>query len=390
MSFVNFSTKEITSKIVYYGPGLCGKTTTLQYIYDSIVPENKGQIVSLATDVDRTIYFDFLPLKLGKIQNFSVRIQLYTVPGQVRYNSTRKLVLSGTDGVVFVADSQRELLEENVQSHKNLIENLRELGLTLGSIPHILQYNKRDLPNIATVEALNRSLNPDRAPGFETCATTGEGVLEGLKAISKLVMQDLSRKGVINKRRAAPRERSTRTDVVLRPMVGGGALAGLHTVVEEYDDPFFKKAAEELDEPPAVNIGGPVAPPAPAGTLPGEEPFDLDGAARRRALSHTLSFSEIFDDPELGNRLLALEERVHAGEVAAIQKMAREFFYTLIEDERHFPPDMTESSRISMLGLSLRKYAHFYRLLSQPALNPQESLFLLHFLVDVHFGKGMP
>src|SRR5436190_7862691 len=152
MSFVNFSTKEITSKIVYYGPGLCGKTTTLQYIYDSVVPENKGQIVSLATDVDRTIYFDFLPLKLGKIQNFSVRIQLYTVPGQVRYNSTRKLVLSGTDGVVFVADSQRELMEENLKSHKHLVENLKEHGLSLKGIPHILQYNKRDLPALATVD----------------------------------------------------------------------------------------------------------------------------------------------------------------------------------------------------------------------------------------------
>ena len=140
MAFVNFSTREITAKIVYYGPGLCGKTTTLQYIFDSIVPENKGEMVSLATDVDRTIYFDFLPLKLGKIQNFDVRIQLYTVPGQVKYNATRKLVLKGVDGIVFVADSIADRRENNIISLNNLIENLQFYDIDIADIPIVFQY----------------------------------------------------------------------------------------------------------------------------------------------------------------------------------------------------------------------------------------------------------
>jgi hypothetical protein len=384
MSFVNFSTKEITSKIVYYGPGLCGKTTTLQYVYDSIVPENKGQIVSLATDVDRTIYFDFLPLKLGKIQSFTVRIQLYTVPGQVRYNSTRKLVLSGTDGVVFVADSQRDLMEENAKSHRNLIENLREHGLSLRSLPHIFQYNKRDLPRIAPVEELNRSLNGYKAPWFETCATTGEGVLEGLKAISRQVMQDLNRKGVVSRRRLA-HYRGSRTDTLLRPLVGltdDVTGDGAARMVEEYEDPAFRDPAD-----PAV--GTELVPERPSVEEAAQEL--LEGAERRRrAIAHTLSFSTVFDDQAAAERMLALEERVHAGDWAQVQKLAREAFYRLIEDESHFPPDMTESARMSMMGISLRKYAHFYRILSQGSLTRQEALFLLHFLVDVHFGKGMP
>jgi len=373
MSFVNFSTKEITSKIVYYGPGLCGKTTTLQYIYDSIVPENKGQMVSLATDVDRTIYFDFLPLKLGKIQDFSVRIQLYTVPGQVRYNSTRKLVLSGTDGVVFIADSQRDLLDEDSKSHKNLMDNLEEQGLTLEGLPHIMQFNKRDLPKLSTVPALNEKLNPFNAPHFETCATTGEGVLEGLKTISKLVMQDLSRKGIVNKKRVRSfRGGLSRTDTMLRPLVGPATDAaralGSAIAFEVYEDRGEIDASDV--EPVALPAGEPARP--------------------RLSASHAISFAPGFEEQDEAGMMISLEKAVADADGSKVQKLARELFLRLIEDERFFPPDMTESARISMLGISLRKYAHFYRLLSQGSLTPPESLFLMHFVVDVHFGKGMP
>lgn len=377
MSFVNFSTKEITSKIVYYGPGLCGKTTTLQYIYDSIVPENKGQMVSLATDVDRTIYFDFLPLKLGKIQDFSVRIQLYTVPGQVRYNSTRKLVLSGTDGVVFVTDSQADLLDENTKSYKNLIDNLKEHGLSLSAVPHILQFNKRDLPRLRSVDELDKGLNQFHAPYFETCATTGEGVLEGLKTISKLVMQDLNRKGVVNKKRVKSINSPgvNRTDWIQRPMVGRAATLG--------EDSLFGRPSEALAEDDGDDIA--------ADLFDGIATTEAnDRRGRERAPNHTISFAALFDEPEAATRIVALERSVDANDAAQVQKLARESFLYLIEDSRFFPPDMTESSRISMLGVSLRKYAHFYRLLSQVGLNRSEALFLLHFVIDVHFGKGMP
>lgn len=168
MSSINFATKEISVKIVFYGPGLCGKTTTLQSIYQAIKPERRPQMVSLATDVDRTIYFDFLPVNAYKIGDFIVRLQLYTVPGQVFYNSTRKLVLNGVDGVVFVADSQAAALDDNKESLMNLAENLRELGMSIERVPYVLQYNKRDLPNVMSVEELNKELNQAGAPSFST------------------------------------------------------------------------------------------------------------------------------------------------------------------------------------------------------------------------------
>ncbi|MCI0447115.1 hypothetical protein L0152_28400, partial [bacterium] len=177
MAFVNFATREITAKIVYYGPGLGGKTTSLQFIHNNLAPENKGKMISLATEEDRTIYFDFLPLNLGKIQDFAVRVQLYTVPGQVRYNATRKLVLRGSDGLVFVADAQRLKKLGNLESFNNMEENLRELGKDLKDLPHSLQFNKMDLPDVMTSEEMNQILNRYNVPFFETVATTGIGVL---------------------------------------------------------------------------------------------------------------------------------------------------------------------------------------------------------------------
>jgi len=193
MAFINHSAKEINCKLVYYGPGLCGKTTNLQYIYNKTNPELKGKMISLATETDRTLYFDFLPLNLGSIRGFKVRFQLYTVPGQVFYNASRKLILKGADGVVFVADSQTARFEANLESLLNLRENLEENNLKLENIPYVLQLNKRDLPDITPVGDMVQSLRFKGEPFFEAVATDGDGVFETLKACAKQVLGKLSR-----------------------------------------------------------------------------------------------------------------------------------------------------------------------------------------------------
>lgn len=193
MSFINYSSREINCKIVYYGPGLCGKTTNLQYIYKKTNPEAKGKMISLATETERTLFFDFLPLSLGDIRGFRTRFHLYTVPGQVFYDASRKLILKGVDGVVFVADSQIERFEANLESYDNLRINLKEQGYEIETVPLVVQYNKRDLPNVSSLEELRKALNKRRAPDFEAVATTGFGVFETLKAIAKLVLIELKK-----------------------------------------------------------------------------------------------------------------------------------------------------------------------------------------------------
>jgi signal recognition particle receptor subunit beta len=195
MSFINYSSREINCKIVYYGPGLCGKTTNLQHIYQKTNPDVKGKMISLATETERTLFFDFLPLALGEIRGFKTRFHLYTVPGQVFYDASRKLILKGVDGVVFVADSQIERMEANIESLDNLKVNLKEQGYDLAKIPYVIQYNKRDVPNAAPLAELRRLLNPAGAPEFEACATTGQGVFETLKAVAKGVLTDLKKMG---------------------------------------------------------------------------------------------------------------------------------------------------------------------------------------------------
>ncbi len=194
MAFINYSAREINCKLVYYGPGLCGKTSNLKYIYERTSPQARGRMISLATETERTLFFDFLPLALGEIRGFKTRFHLYTVPGQVFYDASRKLILKGVDGIVFVADSQEERFEANLESLDNLKANLRDQQMELDQIPWVLQYNKRDLANVVEVEELRRALNPTgRVPDFEASAATGKGVFETVKVLAKLVLNDLRR-----------------------------------------------------------------------------------------------------------------------------------------------------------------------------------------------------
>ena len=194
MSLVNYSTREITSKIVYYGPGRSGKTTNLQYIHGQVPEDRRGRMVSLATETDRTLFFDFLPLDLGTISGFQTRFQLYTVPGQVYYDATRKLVLQGADGVVFVADSQRSQRDENIESFRNLQVNLLDQGVDPRTIPIVLQYNKRDLPDVMSLEAMDDLLNYRDLPRFEAEALAGAGVFDTLRGISSEVLKRLAQR----------------------------------------------------------------------------------------------------------------------------------------------------------------------------------------------------
>lgn len=195
MTFINYASREINCKIVYYGPGLCGKTTNLQYIYDKTNPNAKGKLISLATETDRTLFFDFLPLELGTVRGFKTRFHLYTVPGQVFYDASRKLILKGVDGVIFVADSQTERMDANMESIDNLVVNLKTQGYDLLSIPYVLQLNKRDLPNVVSAEEMKRLLVRKAVPEptFDAVASKGIGVFETLKGVAKLVLSELTK-----------------------------------------------------------------------------------------------------------------------------------------------------------------------------------------------------
>ncbi|MGI9104746.1 MAG: GTP-binding protein [Pyrinomonadaceae bacterium] len=191
MTFINYASREINCKIVYYGPGLCGKTTNLQYIYDSTAPASKGKLISLATETDRTLFFDFMPLELGTVRGFKTRFHLYTVPGQVFYDASRKLILKGVDGVVFVADSQEERMDANIEALYNLEENLKANGYDLLKLPYVLQLNKRDLPNVIPPEEIVAELRRKDETVHEAIAYKGDGVFDTLKSVAKQVLTEL-------------------------------------------------------------------------------------------------------------------------------------------------------------------------------------------------------
>jgi len=208
MAVINYLKKEISAKIVYYGPSLCGKTTNIQSIYAGIKPEQKGKLVSLATEADRTLFFDFLPIEIANVRGFKTRLHFYTVPGQVYYNSTRRAVLTGVDGIVFVADSQRDKMEENIESLNNLEENLNYYGKSIKTLPLVIQFNKRDLNEVMSVAEMNQILNPSGFPSCEAVAPTGEGVLETLTLITKMVLQHIEKGASPQQQRQQPAEPS--------------------------------------------------------------------------------------------------------------------------------------------------------------------------------------
>ena len=190
---INFASKEVNCKVVYYGPGMSGKTTNLEIVHQKAPEEHKGDLTSISTDGDRTLFFDFMPLDLGKIAGMQTKFQLYTVPGQVYYNSTRKLVLQGVDGVIFVADSDPTKMDENIESYQNLIDNLEEYGKDVRELPHVIQYNKRDLPNALSVEEADKQLNRFGVPTFEAVANSGEGVFPTLKTLAGMVLESINK-----------------------------------------------------------------------------------------------------------------------------------------------------------------------------------------------------
>jgi len=253
MALFNYATKEITIKIVYYGPGLSGKTTNLQYLHSILTPETRGKLLSLATETDRTLFFDFLPIELGKIRDFSVRFQLYTVPGQVRYNATRRLVLRGADAIVFVADSQRTMNEENIESLKNMRENLISNNINPDNIPLILQYNKRDLPNILSIDEMNKDLNKDGKYKYEeSIAIAGKGVKESFQHITEFAIKDIQEKYSIEVKTPNKSDKITEAEIpaekaaisVVNKPVSGEPATAIPTIESyRYDSPEIVEAS---------------------------------------------------------------------------------------------------------------------------------------------------
>ncbi len=258
MAFFNYSTMQMTAKIVYYGPGLCGKTTNLQYIYEHTTGDSRGEMVSLETQTDRTLFFDLLPMEVGSVAGFKTRIQLYTVPGQVFYNTTRKLVLKGVDGVVFVADSQRPMIGANQEAMENLSENLTSLGLSLDTIPLVLQFNKRDLPDIVPAEELRAVLHRSSWPVFEASAIAGTGVIETLRGISKLTLLSL------RKQLESSAAASEATARVAEGHASTAAAPQPKPAVQPPSPPPSPKPAPRAPAPTAVSAPTPDPAPPPA------------------------------------------------------------------------------------------------------------------------------
>src|SRR5579863_2014469 len=260
MVFFNYSTMQMAAKVVYYGPGLCGKTTNLHYIYGHTTHDSRGEMVSLETETDRTLFFDLLPLDVGSIAGFNTRIQLYTVPGQVFYNTTRKLVLKGVDGVVFVIDSQRAMMQANLDSFRNLEENLAEMGLSVDSLPLVLQYNKRDLADIFSVDELNRSVNRQGWPWYEASAVAGQGVFETLKGISKHTLLALKKR--LGRSGADAPARLSAASHAGAPASSSGAAAG--AAGAQGNAGVAGGPGSQAARPAPIG-----APPAPIGASPG-------------------------------------------------------------------------------------------------------------------------
>lgn len=358
MSTINVAAKEISLKIVYYGPGLCGKTTSLKKVHEAIPSELRPKMVSLATDEDRTLYFDFLPVAAYKLGAYLIRLQLFTVPGQVYYNSTRKLVLKGADGVVFVADSQRSMTTGNHESIQNLDENLREWGLSLETMPHVFQWNKRDLPDIVAASALHKQLNRLDAPAFETVAARGQGIQDALKAITRLVVQDMKRQGVGAEAGSPPvssRENATRQ----------ATLPPAH-------------AAPPLPEPQARKTTQPPPPPAaPRSPMRNDAPWGV-------------SFAPLWQDARLSLLALELEALIRRADFRDAILKAAELMSEGVQARGGRPGD--EPLFLLLHGMSGPRYLRFCRLADkaqkgEPA-TAQDALFALHLVTELALGES--
>jgi mutual gliding-motility protein MglA len=369
VSSVNLYSREVSIKIVYYGPGLGGKTSSLQCIHRAIKPDARGQMVSLATGADRTLYFDFLPIKLPKLRGYTIRVQLYTVPGQVHYNSTRKLVLANADGLVFVADSQRARAQANVESFQNLVENLAEQGQSLTEIPHLLQYNKRDAPDLVSVDELNRELNPHGAPWFETSAATGQGIFEALKSITTLVLSDLRRRGIW---RAPP---------VATPDGEAGEERGelpllQRTPTAETADSIAASLQALADKREQQR---PVSPELPLQPLQPEKADATPPGAPASA-----SFAELLPPGAARNALASIEYMVQRSDYAAAISSAARLF-----DEGTFGGEVSAGEgpamRALQLGLRADRYLRFRESAGRAqsgSASSEDALFAVFFVVD--------
>ncbi len=349
MSSINHHTREINVKMVYYGPGLGGKTTSLQHIHRSLPDENRGEMVSLATAVDRTLFFDFLPVKLKKISGFTIRMSLYTVPGQVHYNATRKLVLQGADGVVFVADSQEARLIANVESLHNLDENLRGHGMNPQTVPLVLQYNKRDLPNIMSVEDLDQELRRRGEPRFETCALDGRGIFASLKAITREVLQDLKTKGIYREKaqsRPAP-EFGSAPEVA--PSVERTLVHALHTRTD-------LQAFSIKDERPEVSPRG-------------------------------LTLSDLWESVTDRDQILAMEGDIERGDYGSAVRRADGLLRDYVGVAGKDGSPLAEA--LLMVGVPGPYYSRLRGILRQAEPTKRDALFCLFFLTDVELRMKM-
>lgn len=342
MSVINHHTREITVKIVYYGPGLGGKTSSLQCLHQRLPDSQRGQLVSLATSVDRTLYFDFLPIKLPKMRGYNIRISLYTVPGQVHYNATRKLVLQGVDGVVFVADSQRLRREANIESLNNLADNLIAQGMDVVSTPLVLAYNKRDLDDLMDIESLQQELNPRSVPAFETCALDGRGIAEVLKTIIRTVLADLKSKGIY---KINP-EPSKNEELGQEPREAERSSAK-------------PQVSESIEEGLAQALREHQANPAPV----------------RR-----MSLGELWEREDGRAEILALEGDIEREDYLRAVRRAQGVLFGFLGQVEGSEGVVEE---LLVLGVHGPHYARFRQAVMNPAPQRRDAMFCLFFLVDI-------
>jgi mutual gliding-motility protein MglA len=367
VSILNPLAREISAKIVYYGPGLSGKTTSLHAIYGAVRPERRGELVSLATETDRTIFFDFLPLHVERVRGLGVRFQLYTVPGQVFYAATRKLVLAGADGVVFVADSQPAASDANLESFDSLRANIAELGFDLEEFPLVFQYNKRDLPNATPTSELSAMLNFLGAPEFPSCATTGDGVISALREITKLAIKSLS------EQQPAVRRQIVDGDDRARSAQEGGIA---HSVYEASrtlggSEPAHPHAATAGNANPSLRVQSSVPPPE---------------TKERRVSAQPppgrLSFARLWPE-ERAVAVGEIEQSIANGDYAAAVRAAAAMLAELIEGLPGPRGGADPGTKAALLGLDGREYLRVCRLATIPteSLTEPDALLSLHVLI---------